>query len=366
MNLTIIHFVHTLYGGVASVASNIINYSHKIGVKSILVYSVYDSAIKEMISTPCEMIQVNNYDFPGSYMFFGMGIHKIYSDYIRVHKDEKVICHVHNVQALGSLANWKDIPLVCTLHSLCGDEKTLRQKLSNALYETALKRLIKYNKKITSVSSAIVDYYARSVDKNKIQIIHNGSSVNINKRAKQSKFTIGHVGNLSYAKGWDTLFNAFVSLPAYVQEKSQLLAAGKETQMFTFELIKNLISEKCLNGKVECLGYIPNAKDNFIPKLDVLVLASRNEGLGLVQIEAMGYGIPVLGRAVGGITEILKDGYNGFVIKDENDLAEKIVLLESDDELYNRLSVNARETYENKFTLEKMCESYTNLYKDLI
>ena len=51
--------------------------------------------------------------------------------------------------------------------------------------------------------------------------------------------------------------------------------------------------------------------------------ASRNEGLGLVQVEAMGYGIPVLGRDVGGITEILENGYNGFVIEDEYDLATK-------------------------------------------
>lgn len=234
------------------------------------------------------------------------------------------------------------------------------------LYTFALKRLIRYNKKITSVSRAIVDYYANSIDKRKIEVIYNGCFIDINKRSKQQKFIIGHVGNLSMAKGWDTLFNAFVLLPDDQKKEMRLMAAGKETEMFSYEKMNQLISKNNLCGLVECLGYISCAKDTFIPQLDILVLASRNEGLGLVQVEAMGYGIPVLGRDVGGITEILEDGYNGFVIKDEYDLAQKISLLATDKELYKRLSVNARATYESKFTLEKMCDEYKNLYYETL
>lgn len=168
------------------------------------------------------------------------------------------------------------------------------------------------------------------------------------------------------AKGWDTLFNAFVLLPDDQKKEMRLMAAGKETEMFSYEKMNQLISKNNLCGLVECLGYISCAKDTFIPQLDILVLASRNEGLGLVQVEAMGYGIPVLGRDVGGITEILEDGYNGFVIKDEYDLAQKISLLATDKELYKRLSVNARATYESKFTLEKMCDEYKNLYYETL
>lgn len=351
---------------VASVAANIINYMQENGNKCVIAYSVYDPAIESMIDIPCEMIKVDAMNFPGSYMIFGMGIHKVYRHYCQKHKDEKVICHVHNVQALGSCANWSDIPLICTLHSLCGDEQNVRLKISNMLYTFALKRLIRYNKKITSVSKAIVDYYANSIDKRKIEVIYNGCFIDINKRSKQKKFTIGHVGNLSMAKGWDTLFNAFVLLPDDQKQKMRLMAAGKETEMFSYEKMDQLISQNNLCGLVECLGYISCAKDTFIPQLDILVLASRNEGLGLVQVEAMGYGIPVLGRAVGGITEILENGYNGFVIKDEYDLAQKISLLATDRELYKRLSVNARATYESRFTLEKMCDAYKNLYYEIL
>ena len=338
----------------------------KNGNKCVIAYSVYDPAIENMIDTPCEMIKVDAMNFPGSYMIFGMEIRKTYRYYCQKHKDEKVICHVHNIQALGSCGNWSDIPLICTLHSLCGDEQNVRLKISNMLYTFALKRLIRYNKKITSVSKAIVDYYANSIDKRKIEVIYNGCFININKRSKQKKFTIGHVGNLSMAKGWDTLFNAFILLPDNQKKEMRLMAAGKETEIFSYEKMEQLISENNLCGLVECLGYISCAKDTFIPQLDILVLASRNEGLGLVQVEAMGYGIPVLGRDVGGITEILENGYNGFVIEDEYDLAQKISLLATDRELYKRLSANARETYESKFTLEKMCDAYKKLYYEIL
>lgn len=362
MKITVIHFVHTLYGGVASVAANIINEMQRNGDKCVIAYSVYDSAIESMIDTPCEMIQVNTLNFPGSYMIFGMGIRRVYKDYCDRHKNEKVICHVHNIQTLGSCANWKDIPLICTLHSLCGNERTIRLKMSNSLYTFALKRLCRYDKKITAVSRAIVDYYANSVDKNRIQIIYNGCFIDPGKRCKQKKFIVGHVGNLSMAKGWDTVFSAFCLLSDDFRQKMMLVAAGKESDIFSYEKMRQLIKEKNLCGSVECLGYISCARDTIIPQMDVLVLASRNEGLGLVQVEAMGYGIPVLGRDVGGITEILKDGYNGFVIEDEYDLSQKISLLATNNELYKKLSANARRTYEDRFTLEKMYASYKKLY----
>ena len=72
----------------------------------------------------------------------------------------------------------------------------------------------------------------------------------------------------------------------------------------------------------------------------------------------MGYGIPVLGRDVGGITEIQRMDTMVSLLKMNMIQLKKISLLATDRELYKRLSANARETYESKFTLEKMCDAY--------
>ena len=113
-------------------------------------------------------------------------------------------------------------------------------------------------------------------------------------------------------------------------------------------------------------GYVKNAKEDFISQLDILVLASRNEGLGLVQIEAMGYGIPVLGRDTGGICEVLNDGYNGFVIENEQELCEKFMRLFDDKKLYEALSENASATYSTKFTKSVIIEKYNKIYNQIL
>lgn len=363
--ITVIHFVHTLFGGVANVAANIINYEKSIGWKAVVVYANYDKSFVKLVGEDVELIKFQEKRIPGIYMCLGMDVGGIYFKYKKNHPQEKVICHVHNIQGLGALGNWRKVPLVCTLHSLNGGERDIRTRISEELYRIALIRLIRNNKPITSVSKAIVNKYARINNSAEIQIIYNGTYVDSSKRNKQNKFVIGHVGNLSYAKGWDTLFDAFCKIPPEIRKNMLLKAAGKEAT-FTFEQIKQLSKENGVSDQVSCLGYIGNAKEEFIPKIDVLVLASRNEGFGLVQVEAMGYGIPVLGRDTGGICEVLKDGYNGYVIESSNELAEKIQFLYENQNVYSELSQNARLTYLKTFTQKQMCESYISIYKRLL
>ena len=166
---------------------------------------------------------------------------------------------------------------------------------------------------------------------------------------------------MSYEKGWDTVWNAYALLPEKYRAKIRLYAAGKEAD-YTGEWIRNEAQRIGSSNMVSYEGYIPNAKRDFISKLDLLVLASRNEGLGLVQIEAMGYGIPVLGRNTGGICEVLRDGYNGYVIIDEKDLSDRIMMLFENHDLYANLSRNAIRTYQEKFTTEIIMKKYQNIY----
>ncbi len=363
--LTIIHFVHTLYGGVASVAANIINYMQEKGHKCVIAYCVYDDAMNSMLLKPCIMIQVSVKGFAGEFMLFGMRIRDIYEKYVINHKDEKVICHVHNIQALGSISSWNHVPLICTLHSLNGQSNNFRAKVSDILYAQALRRLIKQKKPVTSVSRAIVERYAPADSGKYIKVIYNGTEIDLSrriKREKSDKFVIGYVGNLSYAKGWDTLFYAYCLLPPLIKERTKIVAAGNESEEYSFEKIDGMMRDNNLVNKIECLGFVNNAKESVMSQFDLLVLASRNEGLGLVQVEAMGYGIPVLGRDSGGICEVLIDGYNGFVIQNENDLAKRIEQLVVNEQIYGELSRNARKTYEDKFTIETMVTAYEELY----
>ncbi len=363
-NITVIHFIHTLFGGVANVAANLIIHQKKTGRKTIVAYVNYDESFPKLVGENTEYIKVELKNIPGYSMCFGMSIKGTYDSYIKKHVGEKVICHVHNIQALGAFGRWINIPIICTLHSLNGKEKSLRKEISNKLYLIALKRLLKNDKIVTSVSKAIIEEYAKIPEAEKISVIYNGTDIDVSDRNKQEKFTVGHVGNLSYAKGFDTVLYGFVQIPEEIRKNMKLLIAGKEGD-FTFETVDKYAKEKGIEEQVQCYGYVANAKKDFISKLDLLILASRNEGLGLVQAEAMGYGIPVLGRNTGGICEILKDGYNGFVISSPGDVAKRIQLLYEKHELYDTFSENAKATYNSKFTQQVMCEAYDSKYLEI-
>ncbi len=68
-----------------------------------------------------------------------------------------------------------------------------------------------------------------------------------------------------------------------------------------------------LTNYVRFLGYVDDIKD-FFSKIDLLPVPSNHEPFGYINIEAGRYGIPVIGRRVGGIPEIVEDNKTGLLI----------------------------------------------------
>jgi glycosyltransferase involved in cell wall biosynthesis len=142
------------------------------------------------------------------------------------------------------------------------------------------------------------------------------------------------------------------------------IASLLESQDVGFIWIGNQYQPGNVPGNVYCLGSIKNAY-RYIPLVDLFILTSNYEGLPVSIIESLVFGKPVLASNVGGISEIL-DGTNGFAL--ENDPAlfvEKILLYLNDQERYRAACEAARETYEEKFTVDKMYQKYLALYQDI-
>ena len=358
----VLHFVHTLHGGVASVAANLMKYQYDLGYKIVLIYVVDDDSFNLLIPFKYEKVKINIPKYPGASMLFGMNVNKLFRKYKKKYSSSKVIVHIHNVQTLGLLSKIRNIPMICTLHSLNGEEKSLRRMISEIIYGLILKKLLYFQKDIVAVSHAIANHYSKFTGKEKIHVIHNGVSVDskvVNKSNK--KFIIGHIGNISEAKGWDKVFNAYCMLPDRYKNSINFISAGKTTSI-SQNKINDLIIKNNVVGRVEYRGYIENASSLLIPELDLLILASRNEGLGMVLIEAQAHGIPILGTNTGGIVEVIENEYNGFIIEDSLDICNKIIKIYDNPELRKRLRENSLKTYQAKFTLKKMGSSYEKLY----
>lgn len=101
---------------------------------------------------------------------------------------------------------------------------------------------------------------------------------------------------------------------------------------------------------------------------DLFLITSIQDNLPNTVIESISCGTPVVSFDVGGIPEIIKDEFNGKIIKnrDARELKENLTLLLNDKKKLDRLSVNSRETAINKFDFKIQSEKYKTLYEKLI
>jgi spore coat protein SA len=102
---------------------------------------------------------------------------------------------------------------------------------------------------------------------------------------------------------------------------------------------------------------------------DVFVGPSQiEEGLGLVFLEAAAAGLPLIATRMGGIPEVVRDGFNGLLLRqpdDDAELAEKIIRLLGDLPLRQRLGQQGREMVEANFTWEKIARTLEEFYDDV-
>lgn len=97
---------------------------------------------------------------------------------------------------------------------------------------------------------------------------------------------------------------------------------------------------------------------------DLYVLPSLSEGMPLALLEAMAAGCPIVATNVGGIPNIITDGYNGMLIepKDEEALAKAIIDMMGDDSKRNRFRERGRLLYEQRYSAVAMTKTYERLY----
>jgi glycosyltransferase involved in cell wall biosynthesis len=97
---------------------------------------------------------------------------------------------------------------------------------------------------------------------------------------------------------------------------------------------------------------------------DIFVLPSISEGLPMVLLEALAAGRPVVATNVGGISEVVRDGHNGFLVpsRDSAALASSLSRLLNDRDLVEGFGRNSRAMFESGLSAEHMARSYEQLY----
>ncbi|MDQ0058870.1 glycosyltransferase family 4 protein [Paenibacillus harenae] len=119
-------------------------------------------------------------------------------------------------------------------------------------------------------------------------------------------------------------------------------------------------------GHVRFVPYVPYSEvSDWNLLADVAVVPSgKREAFGLVNVEAMSCGVPVVATNVGGIKEIIEDGSTGFLVNParvEAELLEKLQLLLSNDELRCDYGMRSRERVEQMFTWQHTADRWLHL-----
>jgi len=127
--------------------------------------------------------------------------------------------------------------------------------------------------------------------------------------------------------------------------------------------LKSYARELGLDGAVHFLGFVSPVGD-AIENAAIVVVPSLGEGFGMVALEAMERGRPVIASAVGGLPEIVADGETGLVVPsgDADALAEAIVALAGDLDRARAMGLAGRERALAEFTPERSAQRIEELY----
>jgi glycosyltransferase involved in cell wall biosynthesis len=131
-------------------------------------------------------------------------------------------------------------------------------------------------------------------------------------------------------------------------------------------LVERAVREHGLTDAAFILGARLDVGD-LLAASDVLLLASRSEGMPGCLIEAGMVGLPVAGYAMGGVGEVVVDGETGRLtaLGRREDLAAAVVDLLADEALRRSLGAAAKERCLRLFSMETVARSYVDLYEDL-
>ena len=121
--------------------------------------------------------------------------------------------------------------------------------------------------------------------------------------------------------------------------------------------------------QITLAGRLPQAEvDHWLQTADLFVAPSRYESFGLIFIEAMRWGTPVVGTTAGGIPEIVEDGKSGVLVSPQSSeqLADAMIRLLLDPEHRAALGAAGRKRVEQEFSIERMTQRAAELYEEAI
>ena len=177
---------------------------------------------------------------------------------------------------------------------------------------------------------------------------------------------VGYIGRLSKTKDLPTFIRTAALVKDYLPDV-KFLISGKEFSV-TRDEIKKMANTLNLSDSLLFIDRHDPVQE-VISVIDVGVISSNDsEAISRIGMEYLSMGKPVVATDVNVLPEIIQDGVNGFITNTEDPhvMAEAVIKLLSDENLYNTISKNNIETSQNKFDYLKEAQKTLFVYNMLI
>jgi len=342
------------------------NISHGGGVNNVAYY--LPQALSKKVNVTRLTTIKSNKDFPEVYI-------NVFSQFIK--KDFNIIhfntnpTWINGSSILLRFARFRQACTVLNIHGIPQLERRAEQRYDaipfnywmNTLSYCNLADRIVVNSEF--MRDSVVTWYG--LDRKKVVVIPNGVDLkmyteNNNKIRLEGDPSIVYIGHLSRLKGIDILIQAIAELTnEFPGIKLHLIGNGND------QFYMRLAKEKGVENNVIFHGWLKHSlTPDYYKSSDICIFPSRHEGFGIVVLEAMASGIPVIASDIPSFREIISNGINGLLFKSEdaNALAMQLTTLYKDSYLKGVLTQNALEKV-TSYSWEKVAEKYISMYKNL-
>ncbi|MFC1674787.1 glycosyltransferase family 4 protein [Candidatus Omnitrophota bacterium] len=282
---------------------------------------------------------------------------------VRKYDIDIIHSHSRTTQVVGALlAGFSQAAHISTCHGF------FKKRLSRRICSCWGRRVIAISKE---VKKHLIDDFG--VKEEIIRVIHNGIDTDRFARGRESglkkKFglkdgpVVGIIARLSDVKGQVYLVEAMQEVVSQIPE-AQLVIAGSGRME---KELKDLTARLDLRKSVYFIPTVADTRE-LLSVMDVFVMPSLKEGLGLALMEAMACGLPVVGSNVGGIKSLIKHKENGLLVepKDVKQLSLAILELLRNKEKGADYGQRARELIIRDFSKDEMVRKTIEVYKECL
>lgn len=312
-------------------------------------------------------------EFPRGYFlqysgfFMYLGIKKMIKE---IHKTFKFdVIHAHTAIPVGFsamlLSNKYKCPFVVTIH---GQDFQYTINKNDKCRKNVYRVLEKANSVIT-VSTKLKNVIKEDKIREKIVVINNGINpeeyTDIDSTKSEKDYVILSVSSLIKTKGIDLNIKAMSILAKkYPNIKYYIAGDGEEEKN-----LKKLVNDLSLSENVVFLGRLPHAEAiKFMAKCNIFSLPSWQEGFGIVYIEAMNNGVPVIGVKGQGIEDVIRDKENGFLVEPHSveDLVRTIEDILNNKEKATEVGEEGRKSVLSEYTWRRNAQKTIDIYNSII